>query len=119
MCWAQICPSPAHHAHRRSRRRDLRALSQQFGLDVDPHAPLGDLPMGVRQRVEILKALYRGVDVLILDEPTTMLTPQEVDRLFASLRHGGHEHVIFITHKLPEERPRAGASPCCATAAPP
>ncbi|MCB1435331.1 MAG: ATP-binding cassette domain-containing protein, partial [Alphaproteobacteria bacterium] len=63
----------------------VRALIQQFGLDVDPHAPLGELPMGVRQRVEILKALYRGVDVLILDEPTTMLTPQEVDRLFASL----------------------------------
>ncbi|MCB0071509.1 MAG: ABC transporter ATP-binding protein [Caldilineaceae bacterium] len=82
----------------------LRALSQQFGLDVDPHAPLGDLPMGVRQRVEILKALYRGVDVLILDEPTTMLTPQEVDRLFASLRGmvDTGMSVIFITHKLPE-----------------
>ena len=82
----------------------VRALIQQFGLDVDPHAPLGELPMGVRQRVEILKALYRGVDVLILDEPTTMLTPQEVDRLFASLRGmvDTGMSVIFITHKLPE-----------------
>lgn len=82
----------------------LRALSLRFGLEVDPQAVLGDLPMGVRQRVEILKALYRGVDVLILDEPTTMLTPQEVDSLFASLRgmvEAGMS-VIFITHKLPE-----------------
>ncbi|MCB0131847.1 MAG: ATP-binding cassette domain-containing protein [Caldilineaceae bacterium] len=64
----------------------IRALSSRFGLDVDPMTRLGDLSMGVRQRVEILKGLYRGVNVLILDEPTTMLTPQEVDDPFSSLR---------------------------------
>ena len=82
----------------------IRALSSRFGLDVDPMTRLGDLSMGVRQRVEILKALYRGVNVLILDEPTTMLTPQEVDDLFSSLREmvDSGMSVIFITHKLPE-----------------
>ncbi|RME48432.1 MAG: ATP-binding cassette domain-containing protein, partial [Caldilineae bacterium] len=63
-------------------RQKIRALSERFGLTVDPDAVIEDLPMGVRQRVEILKALYRGVQILILDEPTTNLTPQEVDSLF-------------------------------------
>jgi simple sugar transport system ATP-binding protein len=82
----------------------IRMLSLQFGLEADADAPLEGLPMGVRQRVEILKALYRGVDVLILDEPTTLLTPQEVDTLFASLREmvASGMSVIFITHKLRE-----------------
>ncbi|MEZ4560013.1 MAG: ABC transporter ATP-binding protein [Caldilineaceae bacterium] len=82
----------------------LRALSQQFGLDVDPHAPLGDLPMGVRQRVEILKALYRRADILVLDEPTAVLTPQEVDELLAIMRRLADDGraIIFISHKLHE-----------------
>ncbi len=82
----------------------ISVLSEQFGLEVDPRAMIEDLPMGVRQRVEILKALYRGVKILILDEPTTNLTPQEVDRLFQSLRvmvENGMS-VAFITHKLRE-----------------
>lgn len=79
-------------------------LSRQFGLPVKPDAFIYELPMGVRQRVEILKALYRGVKVLVLDEPTTNLTPQEVDALFESLRLMVNDglSVIFITHKLPE-----------------
>ncbi len=79
-------------------------LSRQFGLPVDPEAVIQDLPMGVRQRVEILKALYRGVKILVLDEPTTNLTPQEVDDLFDSLRKMVQEglSIIFITHKLRE-----------------
>ena len=79
-------------------------LSRQFGLPVKPDAYIHELPMGVRQRVEILKALYRGVKVLVLDEPTTNLTPQEVDALFESLRLMVNDglSVIFITHKLPE-----------------
>ncbi|MCB9138329.1 MAG: ABC transporter ATP-binding protein [Caldilineaceae bacterium] len=82
----------------------IAELSRRFGLEVDPNARLGDLSMGARQRVEILKALYRGADLLILDEPTTMLTPQEVDSLFISLREMviAGMSVIFITHKLPE-----------------
>lgn len=82
----------------------LKQLSEKFGLAVNPCARIEDLPMGVRQRVEILKALYRGVRILILDEPTTNLTPQEVDSLFQSLRAMVEEgmSVVFITHKLRE-----------------
>ncbi len=82
----------------------IEALGQHFGLPVDPDALVQDLPMGVRQRVEILKALYRGVKILVLDEPTTNLTPQEVDALFDSLQAmvGEGLSVIFITHKLRE-----------------
>jgi simple sugar transport system ATP-binding protein len=85
-------------------RQRVQALAQRFGLAVDPDAPLADLSMGVRQRVEILKALYRDARLLILDEPTTMLTPQEVDTLFQSLRLMVAQgvSVIFITHKLRE-----------------
>jgi simple sugar transport system ATP-binding protein len=87
-----------------SEKQKIRELSQDFGLPVDPEATIADLPMGVRQRVEILKALYRGVKILVLDEPTTNLTPQEVDALFESLRAMVNEglSVIFITHKLRE-----------------
>jgi simple sugar transport system ATP-binding protein len=82
----------------------IRELSQRFGLEVSPTSLVEELPMGIRQRVEILKALYRGVDILILDEPTTNLTPQEVEYLFQSLRvmvEAGMS-VVFITHKLRE-----------------
>jgi simple sugar transport system ATP-binding protein len=82
----------------------LLALCQRFSLDVDLHASIEELPMGTRQKVEILKALYRGVEILILDEPTTNLTPQEVDSLFQSLRVMVKEgmSIVFITHKLRE-----------------
>lgn len=85
-------------------KQKIRELSGRFGLPVDPDALIADLPLGIRQRVEILKALYRGVKVLVLDEPTTNLTPQEVDDLFKSLRTMVAEglSVIFITHKLRE-----------------
>ena len=85
-------------------KETIRTLARRFGLPVDPDAHISDLPMGVRQRVEILKALYRGVKVLVLDEPTTNLTPQEVDDLFESLRVMVDDglSVIFITHKLRE-----------------
>jgi general nucleoside transport system ATP-binding protein len=82
----------------------LRELCQRFGLEVDLKARIEALPMGARQKVEILKALYRGVEILILDEPTTNLTPQEVDGLFQSLRVMVKEglSIVFITHKLRE-----------------
>jgi general nucleoside transport system ATP-binding protein len=84
--------------------KKVRDLSARFGLEVDPHLLIENLPMGVRQKVEILKALYRGVEILILDEPTTNLTPQEVDSLFQSLRVIVKEglSIVFITHKLRE-----------------
>ncbi|MFW6003136.1 MAG: ABC transporter ATP-binding protein [Halanaeroarchaeum sp.] len=79
-------------------------LSDRYGFDVDPDATIADVSVGVRQRVEILKALYRGAEVLILDEPTAVLTPQEVEDLFSvidELTDQG-KTIIFITHKLGE-----------------
>jgi len=82
----------------------IRALSDEYGLHIDPGARTGDLPVGLQQRVEILKVLYRGADILILDEPTGVLTPQETHDLFAVLRGlvQGGKTIIFITHKLKE-----------------
>src|SRR5437763_9602298 len=82
----------------------VRELSKQFGLAVDPSALVSDITVGQQQRVEILKALYRGADILILDEPTAVLTPQEATELFEivrSLRADG-KSIIFISHKLNE-----------------
>jgi simple sugar transport system ATP-binding protein len=85
-------------------RAALKRLADEYGLAVDPDARVEDLPVGARQRVEILKALYRGAEVLILDEPTGVLTPQEADDLFRVLRALRDEGkaVILITHKLRE-----------------
>lgn len=85
-------------------RERIVSLSERFGLSVDPSAVVEDLPVGVRQRVEILKALYQGSKILILDEPTTNLTPQEVDDLFTSIRTMVDEgmSVVLITHKIRE-----------------
>ncbi len=85
-------------------RGELKRLEEEYELDVDPDATVGELPVGLQQRVEILKALYKGADVLILDEPTGVLTPAEADHLFRilkTLRDQG-KTVIFITHKLRE-----------------
>ena len=82
-----------------------RELVKEYGLAVDPSARVEDISVGVQQRVEILKALYRGADILILDEPTAVLTPQETDELFAVIRRiisEKHMTVILITHKLGE-----------------
>src|SRR6185437_3814222 len=82
----------------------VRELSKQYGLAVDPTALIADITVGQQQRVEILKALYRGAEVLILDEPTAVLTPQEATELFTivrSLRADG-KSIIFISHKLNE-----------------
>lgn len=83
---------------------DTASLSQDYGLYVDPTAKIEDIPVGMRQRVEILKALYRGAEILILDEPTAVLTPSETQDLFAAIRSlvDGGKTVIFITHKLKE-----------------
>ncbi|MBA4379444.1 MAG: heme ABC transporter ATP-binding protein [Anaerolinea sp.] len=82
----------------------VRELSHQYGLDVDPLAIVGDLPVGIQQRVEIVKALYRSAEILILDEPTAVLTPQEAEELFRIMRELTQRGVsiIFITHKLKE-----------------
>jgi general nucleoside transport system ATP-binding protein len=82
----------------------IKEISDQYRLEVDPWAKVGDLPVGVQQRVEIIKLLYRNADILIFDEPTAVLTPQEADDLFRimeTLTKQG-KSIIFITHKLRE-----------------
>ncbi|NOX60546.1 MAG: ABC transporter ATP-binding protein [Chloroflexi bacterium] len=83
---------------------DVAKLSEQYGLKIDPKAYIWQLSVGEQQRVEIIKALYRGAQILILDEPTAVLTPQETEELFITLRDmvaKGHT-IIFISHKLDE-----------------
>ena len=89
---------------RRRSEEIVRSLSQRYGLDVDPRAHVEDLSVGARQRVEILKALYRDARILILDEPTAVLTPPEIVELFRIMQRLKEEGktVIFITHKLRE-----------------
>jgi len=89
---------------RKAARRDLEALGASYGLDIHPDDLVETLEVGERQRVEIIKVLYRGARVLILDEPTAVLVPQEVEELFRNLRElkaRGHT-IIFIDHKLEE-----------------
>ena len=90
--------------NRRRAEAEVKELSERYGLTVDPTNVVGDLPVGIQQRVEILKALYRGAELLILDEPTAVLTPQETDELLAILRDlaSGGVGIIFITNKLRE-----------------
>lgn len=89
---------------RRRAEEIVRELSREHGLAIDPGAKVEDLSVGLQQRVEILKALYGGADILILDEPTAVLTPQEADELMATLRElaGQGKAIILITHKLRE-----------------
>lgn len=92
------------HLDLRKARAQVRAINDQYGLQVNPDAKIESLPVGVQQRVEIIKVLFRQADVLILDEPTAVLTPQEVDEFFQivkSLRDAG-KALVFITHKLNE-----------------
>lgn len=85
-------------------KKEVKELSQRYGLKVNPDAKIEDTSVGEQQRVEILKTLYRQAEILILDEPTAVLTPQEVEELFSVLRKLKHDGktIIFITHKLRE-----------------
>jgi general nucleoside transport system ATP-binding protein len=96
--------APLTKLDRKEVSQKVKDLSHQYGLDVDPEAIVGDLPVGVQQRVEIVKALYRNANILILDEPTAVLTPQEADDLFRIMHELTDKGVsiIFITHKLRE-----------------
>ncbi len=89
---------------REAASRRVRELSEAYGLLIDPDAKVADLSVGLQQRVEILKALYQGSDILILDEPTALLTPQEIEDLYAILERlrADGTTIIFITHKLKE-----------------
>lgn len=87
-------------------RKHVREVAQRFGFEIDPDALVGDLPVGVQQRVEIIKALSRDAKVLVFDEPTAVLTPQETDELMSIMRQLRDEgtSIVFITHKLREVR---------------
>src|SRR5690606_18955921 len=87
-------------------RAKVREISTQFGFDVDPDALVENLPVGVQQRVEIIKALSHNAKVLVFDEPTAVLTPQETDELMDTMRQlkEGGTSIVFITHKLREVR---------------
>ncbi len=88
----------------KSAKEKILALSRQYNLKVDPDAKVEDISVGMQQRVEILKVLYRGADLLILDEPTASLTPQEIDELMEIIRNltAAGKSVVLITHKLKE-----------------
>src|SRR5260370_36468306 len=85
-------------------RKDIEALTRKYGLALDPDALTGVLPVGLQQRAEIVKVLYRGANILILDEPTGVLTPQETVELFGVLRDliKDGKTIVFISHKLKE-----------------
>src|SRR3954464_14959114 len=97
-------PGSAAAIDLRKAAREIRSLSDEFRLSVDPNALVSDLSVGQQQRVELLKALYRHARLLILDEPTAVLTPQEVEEFFAILRRMRDQKktVVIITHKLSE-----------------
>src|SRR5258706_9865427 len=89
---------------RKEARRRIIELGRRFGFEIDPDVKVGSLSVGWQQRVEILKALYRNARILVLDEPTAVLTPQETQEIFAVLRRlaaEGHT-IVFISHKLYE-----------------
>ena len=98
-------PGTAGDLYDHARAREaITALTKRYGLSLDPDARVGDLPVGLQQRVEIVKVLYRGANILILDEPTGVLTPQEAMELFGVLRDlvSTGKTIIFISHKLKE-----------------
>jgi general nucleoside transport system ATP-binding protein len=101
---AESVSGPLRTFDRAAARKRVAELSEQYNLHVNPDATIEDLPVGVRQRVEILKALYRKSDILVLDEPSAVLTPFETEELFGIIRGlaEGGTTIIFITHKLNE-----------------
>jgi simple sugar transport system ATP-binding protein len=97
-------PSPRFFLHQAKVEKEVEKLSKTYGLSVNPQATIDELSLGQQQKVEILKLLYRNAEILILDEPTAVLTPSEIGELFTTLRNIAKEgkSVIFITHKLEE-----------------
>lgn len=95
---------PGGFLDRKTTANRIREISQQYGLEVNPDSYIKDLPVGVQQRVEIIKLLFRKAEILIFDEPTAVLTPQEADELFQIMRSlvSQGKSIIFITHKLRE-----------------
>lgn len=97
-------PAKLGFLEKRRAEKQIKQLSEHYGLKVDPKAKISDISVGMQQRVEILKTLYRGANVLIFDEPTAVLTPQEIDELIAIMKNlvAEGKSIILITHKLDE-----------------
>ena len=97
-------PNKLGFLQKKEAREKVLALSEKYGLQVDPDAYIEKISVGMQQRVEILKMLYRDNDILIFDEPTAVLTPQEIDELMEIMRGFAKEgkSILFITHKLNE-----------------
>ena len=97
-------PTKGLFLEKKGARERVMALSDKYGLKVDPDALISDITVGMQQRTEILKMLYRNNDVLIFDEPTAVLTPQEIDELMKIMKNlaGEGKSILFITHKLNE-----------------
>jgi simple sugar transport system ATP-binding protein len=103
--WENVALGDVGHLDPRRVRQRVAEISEQYGLQIDPDARIAELPAGMRQRVEIIKCLRRDPDVLVFDEPTSLLTPAESDFLFAALRRVVEEEqraVALVSHKLPE-----------------
>ena len=79
----------------KKRQKEIKQLSEQYGLAVDPHAKVEDISVGMQQRVEILKTLYRGAEILIFDEPTAVLTPQEIHELIQIMKKLVQEEIYY------------------------
>ena len=97
-------PTTFGYIKKKQAAQAIKALSEKYGLDVDPYAKIEDITVGMQQRVEILKTLYRGAEILIFDEPTASLTPQEITELMQIMRRLIEEgkSIVLITHKLKE-----------------
>ncbi|WP_042348836.1 ABC transporter ATP-binding protein [Bacillus massiliigorillae] len=97
-------PTKLGHVNLKDASKEIKKISEQYGLSVDPNAKIADISVGMQQRVEILKTLYRGADILIFDEPTAVLTPQEILELIAIMKRliAEGKSIILITHKLKE-----------------
>ncbi|MGN0994282.1 MAG: ATP-binding cassette domain-containing protein, partial [Butyricicoccus sp.] len=97
-------PNKLGFLQKKEARKKVVALSEKYGLSIDPDAKIEDISVGMQQRIEILKMLYRDNEILIFDEPTAVLTPQEIDELMQIMRNFTREgkSILFITHKLNE-----------------
>ena len=103
--WENVALGDVGRFDPRAVRQRVGEISEQYGLHIDPDQRIADLPAGLRQRVEIIKCLRRDPQVLVFDEPTSVLTPEESDFLFSALRHVVEEEgkaVALVSHKLPE-----------------
>ena len=109
-----VLGTPGKLPGKKALKAQVKELCANYGLEIDPEKPVYEMSVSEKQTVEILKVLYRGAKILILDEPTAVLAPQETDQLFEELIHlkeQGHT-IVFISHKIPEIKKDLGPDHC-------